>query len=132
MTTPLAQLEERIAKLEEAAEDIREATREAHSATKELRRVHKEVRRMIDEEVPEIVGKAIDKAVADGLAEYGGTIKAAMDVAVEKVCNEFNKLADIYTMGAGKENEHIAIAVHETRRARQQALAELKVRDLTR
>jgi predicted transcriptional regulator len=131
MSTGLAQLEERIAKLEEAAEDIRDATREAHAATKDLRRLQKEVRDLLGADAKELVENALDAAVKTGLAEYGTTIRAAQDRALEVIQTEFNKLADLYLEGNGRDREHIAIAAHEARATRQRALADLDVRDLT-
>ncbi len=73
------------------AEALRELVREANGTIKDLRAATKEAR----EAGPAIVKEYLEKAVADGLAEYGETIQKAMAAAVAKVNAEFDKLSDI-------------------------------------
>lgn len=85
--------------LGQAADALRQLIREANGATKDLRAAIAEARRT----APGIVGEHLDTAIREGLEEYGGTIRAAMNDAVGKVNAKFEGLADIL-MGCTEED----------------------------
>lgn len=71
----------------------------------ELREVRRERKALADDleaakaAVAKVVHESIDAEVAKGLAEYQGTIKAAMDAAVAKVKAEIDGLFNTYMTG---------------------------------
>ena len=117
MSDPLARLDERTAALRAAAQEVREETRRAHEATKELRTAQREIRDLLETDVPALVDRAIDVAVAKGLADYSDTVQTAMRNAVTKVEREFDKLARIYMDGEDDGESIHDLAMKKKRRA---------------
>lgn len=113
MSTPLENLEAKIAQLEAAAAACIKATREAHAATKELRLAEKAVRDLLERDAPKMVSDAIDGAVEKGLAEYAVTLKAAMNKSSQKVMDEIHKLGDAVLTGNGTGPSLMDIALAE-------------------
>ena len=99
---------------DEPAERLRELIREAHGVTKDLNREMKAVRRAI----PELTKETLEAAVERQLADLYGTTRQAMDHAVGKVQQEFDRLAALLlgTDGDGQLTlaEHIERIAHGT------------------
>jgi hypothetical protein len=88
--------------LAQASKDAKDILGEIRS---ELREVRRQRQALADDlvaakaAVAEVVHQAIDAEVAKGLAEYGDTVKAAMDSAVAKVKVEIDGLFNTYMTG---------------------------------
>jgi exonuclease VII small subunit len=95
LSSPLTNLEERIAKLEAAVEEVRAATREAHEATKALRQAGKEVRDLLAVEPTKAVAAVIEEAVKVGLDGFADSIGKARDDAIARTHRSFDELAGI-------------------------------------
>jgi hypothetical protein len=95
LSSPLTNLEERIAKLEAAGEEVRAATREAHEATKALRQAGKEVRDLLAVEPTKAVADVIEEAVKVGLDGFADSIGKARDDAIARTHRSFDELAGI-------------------------------------
>lgn len=101
MSDGLTKLESEIERFNTARDEARQATVEAHAATKDIHRAIRELRDVIAESkvavenyTTECLEGRIAATVERGLDDYRGTVKAAMDSAVEKVIAEINSLYD--------------------------------------
>jgi hypothetical protein len=117
VSTPLANIEERLAKLEAAAERAEQATRDANAATKAMRQTEKDVRHLLATEARKVVDEAIDAAVKEGLAGYADTVRKASHDLYAKVATECERLMNVYMTGDERgKGEHIADLVRGKRR----------------
>lgn len=95
--------------LDKKIEELRAATREANECLAGVKETLREVKR-VGEEVDNKVSRAlssierdIEEKVKTELAELGEATKYHMDLSVEKVSQEFQKLQDIL-LGTGPED----------------------------
>ena len=81
------------------AQDAKETISELRSELKEARKVIREMKAERDEMFAKSVDERLEKAVQDGLKEYGDTISNAMREAVDHVDDTFQKLANVLMTG---------------------------------
>lgn len=83
-------------------ERLREATREANGVVKDLERVIREGRQLV-KEIDAAASKAVEarigEAIKEGLDEYRGTVRRAMDEAVVHIDKRFDEYANILMYG---------------------------------